>query len=60
LNFEVSIEDISPQCSIQYTILTEVSPEIEKKIGKYGEEDNWADEWEHIGSDYIIQTYKIA
>ena len=60
LNFEVSIEDISPQCSIQYTILTEVSPEIEEQIETYGEDDNWADEWEHIGSDYIIQSYKIA
>jgi hypothetical protein len=60
LGIEPDIQDISSGSDIQISIVTELDDEeIEEAIYEHEANDDWEEEWELIGHDYIIYNYEI-
>ena len=60
LGIEYDIEDISSGSHIQTTVITDIDDEeIEEAIDEHEANDDWEEEWELIGYDYIIYSYEF-
>lgn len=60
LGIEYDIEDISSGSHIQTTVITDIDDEeIEEAIDEHEANDDWEEEWELTGHDYIINRYEL-
>ena len=60
LGIEYDIEDISSGSHIQKTVITDIDDEeIEEAIDEHEANDDWEEEWELIGRDFIIHDYEF-
>ena len=60
LGIEYDIHDISSGCHIQKSVMTDFdNEEIDEIIDEHEANDDWDEEWDLIGGDYIIDDYEI-
>jgi len=57
---EYDIEEFSEGCYVQTTVITEINDQnIQSALDEHEANDDWEEEWELIGTDYIIDSYEI-
>lgn len=60
LGIEYDIEEFSEGCYVQNTVITEINDQnIQSALDEHEANDDWEEEWELIGTDYIIDSYEI-
>ena len=60
LGIEYDIEDISNDSHVQASIITAIDDEeIEEAIDEHEANDDWEEEWDLIGRDFMIYDYEL-